>query len=65
MTRPFITLRFSAHFDMDRYPFGRHHTATIGFTIRDVELAAIKAWTDAWEVAKKGGAHPAEEGHHH
>ena len=61
------------------YPLGGHHTATIGFTIRDVlgisgkkatmpydkpgsvqgdDLAAIKAWTDAWEAADKGGAHP-------
>jgi mono/diheme cytochrome c family protein len=24
------------HFDMDTYPFGGHHTATIGFTIREV-----------------------------
>lgn len=24
------------HFDMDTYPLGGHHTATIGFTIRDV-----------------------------
>src|SRR5262249_19205491 len=24
------------HFAMDTYPFGGHHTATIGFTIRDV-----------------------------
>jgi mono/diheme cytochrome c family protein len=67
------------HFDMDTYPFGGHHTATIGFTIRDVlgisgkkatmpydkpgsvkgdDLAAIKAWTDAWETAEKAGAHP-------
>ena len=67
------------HFAMDTYPPGGHHTATIGFTIRDVlgisgkkatmpydkpgsikgdELAAIKAWTDAWEAAEKGGAHP-------
>ena len=74
------------HFNMDTYPFGGHHTSTIGFTIRDVlgisgkkptmpydkpgsvkgdELAAIKAWTDAWEAAEKGGAHPAAEGHHH
>ncbi|HEU0036142.1 MAG TPA: c-type cytochrome [Kofleriaceae bacterium] len=69
------------HFDMDSYPPGGHHTATIGFTIRDVlgisgkkatmpydhpgtvkgdDLAAIKAWTDAWEAAEKGGAHPAK-----
>jgi mono/diheme cytochrome c family protein len=67
------------HFAMDTYPLGGHHTATIGFTIRDVlgisgkkatmpydkpgsvtgdDLAAIKAWTDAWEAADKGGAHP-------
>jgi hypothetical protein len=71
------------HFDMGSYPPGGHHTATIGFTIRDVlgisgkkptmpfdkpgsvkgdELAAIKAWTDAWEAAEKGGAHPAAPG---
>lgn len=79
------------HFDMDTYPFGGHHTATIGFTIRDVlgisgkkatmpyddpgavkgdDLAAIKAWTDAWEAADKAGAHGAgehddDEDHHH
>jgi type IV secretory pathway VirB10-like protein len=78
------------HFDMDTYPPGGHHTATIGFTIRDVlgisgkkatmpydkpgsvkgdDLAAIKAWTDAWEAAEKGGAHGAaehhNEDHHH
>jgi len=68
------------HFDMGTYPPGGHHTATIGFTIRDVlgisgkkatmpfdkpgsvkgdELAAIKAWTDAWEAAEKAGAHGA------
>jgi hypothetical protein len=68
------------HFNMDTYPLGGHHTATIGFTIRDVlgisgkkptmpydkpgsvkgdDLAKIKAWTDAWEAAEKGGAHPA------
>ncbi|HEX2692160.1 MAG TPA: hypothetical protein VHN14_36370 [Kofleriaceae bacterium] len=73
------------HFDLATYPLGGHHTATIGFTIRDVlgisgkkptmpydkpglvkgdELAAVKAWTDAWEAAEKGGAHPAAEGHH-
>jgi hypothetical protein len=67
------------HFAMDTYPLGGHHTATIGFTIRDVlgisgkkstmpddkpgsvkgdDLATIKAWTDAWEAAEKGGAHP-------
>ena len=67
------------HFNMDTYPLGGHHTATIGFTIRDVlgisgkkatmpydkpgsvkgdDLAKIKAWTDAWEAAEKGGAHP-------
>ena len=71
------------HFTMDTYPLGGHHTATIGFTIRDVlgisgkkatmpydkpgsvkgdELAAIKAWTDAWEAAEKAGAHGAS--HH-
>jgi mono/diheme cytochrome c family protein len=73
------------HFNMDTYPLGGHHTATIGFTIRDVlgisgkkatmpydkpgsvkgdDLAAIKAWTDAWEAAEKGGAHPAVAGGH-
>ena len=67
------------HFNMDTYPLGGHHTATIGFTIRGVlgisgkkatmpydkpgsvkgdDLAKIKAWTDAWEAAEKGGAHP-------
>ena len=71
------------HFTMDTYPPGGHHTATIGYTIRDVlgisgkkptmpydkpgsvqgdDLAKIKAWTDAWEAAEKGGAHP---GAHH
>ena len=74
------------HFDLDTYPIGGHHTATIGFTIRDVlglsgkkatmpydkpgsvkgdDLAAIKAWTDAWEAAEKAEAHPRVEGHHH
>jgi mono/diheme cytochrome c family protein len=73
------------HFAMDSYPLGGHHSATIGFTIRDVlgitgkkptmpsdkpgavkgdELAAIKAWTDAWEAAEQGGAHPAAHDHH-
>lgn len=74
------------HFELDTYPIGGHHTATIGFTIREVlglsgkkatmpydkpgsvkgdELAAIKAWTDAWEAAEKAEAHPHVEGHHH
>jgi hypothetical protein len=74
------------HFDLGSYPPGGHHTATIGFTIRDVlgitgkkptmpygkpgsvtgdELAAIKAWTDAWDAAEHGGAHPAAADHHH
>ena len=73
------------HFNMDTYPLGGHHTATIGYTIRDVlgisgkkptmpddkpgsvkgeDLAKIKAWTDAWEAAEKGGAHPAAAEHH-
>ena len=73
------------HFNMDTYPLGGHHTATIGYTIRDVlgisgkkptmpydkpgsvqgeDLAKIKAWTDAWEAAEKGGAHPAAADHH-
>jgi hypothetical protein len=74
------------HFNMDSYPLGGHHTATIGFTIRDVlgisgkkptmpydkpgsvqgdDLAKIKAWTDAWEAAQKGGAHPEATEHQH
>ena len=74
------------HFNFDSYPPGGHHTATIGFTIRDVlglsgkkptmpydkpgslqgdDLAKIKAWTDAWEAAEKGGAHPSAAEHHH
>ena len=74
------------HFTMDTYPPGGHHTATIGFTIRDVlgisgkkatmpfdkpgsvkgdDLAMIKAWTDAWEAAEKGGAHAGAAGDHH
>jgi mono/diheme cytochrome c family protein len=76
------------HFDLGTYPPGGHHTATIGFTIRDVlgisgkkptmpfdkpgsvkgdDLAAIKAWTDTWEAAEKGGAHAGgtHEEHHH
>jgi mono/diheme cytochrome c family protein len=74
------------HFNMDAYPLGGHHAATIGFTIRDVlgisgkkptmpankpgsvkgdDLATIKAWTDAWEAAETGGAHPPAGGHHH
>jgi mono/diheme cytochrome c family protein len=74
------------HFTLDSYPPGGHHTATIGFTIRDVlgisgkkptmpynkpgavqgdDLAAIKAWTDAWEAAEKAGAHPPVADHHH
>jgi hypothetical protein len=74
------------HFTLDAYPPGGHHTATIGFTIRDVlglsgkkptmpydqpgsvqgaDLAAIKAWTDAWEAAEKAGAHPPAADHHH
>jgi len=73
------------HFNFDTYPLGGHHTATIGFTIRDVlgisgkkptmpsgkpgsvkgdDLAKIKAWTDAWEAAEKGSAHPAVAGGH-
>ena len=67
------------HMDMTTYPFGGHHTGTIGITIREVlgitgqkptmpfdkpgsvkdaDLAAIKAWTDAWEAAEKAGVHP-------
>jgi hypothetical protein len=74
------------HFNFDTYPLGGHHTATIGFTIREVlgisgkkptmpydkpgsvkgdDLAKIKAWTDAWEAAEKGGAHPAVAEHDH
>ena len=74
------------HFNFDSYPPGGHHTATIGFTIRDVlgisgkkptmpydkpgsvqgdDLAKIKAWTDAWEAAGKGGAHPVAGEHDH
>ena len=72
------------HFTLDTYPPGGHHTATIGYTIRDVlgisgkkptmpydkpgsvkgdDLAKIKAWTDAWEAAEKGGAHPPAAAH--
>jgi len=74
------------HFNLDSYPPGGHHAATIGFTIRDVlglsgkkptmpydkpgsvqgdDLATIKAWTDAWQAADHGGAHPAAGDHHH
>jgi mono/diheme cytochrome c family protein len=74
------------HFNMDTYPLGGHHTATIGYTIREVlgisgkkptmpydkpgsvkgdDLAKIKAWTDAWEAAEKGGAHPPADKDHH
>lgn len=73
------------HFDMTTYPIGGHHTATIGFSIRDVlglsgkkptmpfnkpgsvqgdDLANIKAWTDAWEAADRGGAHAAAAATH-
>jgi hypothetical protein len=73
------------HFNMDTYPLGGHHTATIGYTIREVlgisgkkptmpydkpgsvqgdDLAKIKAWTDAWEAAEKGGAHPVAAADH-
>jgi mono/diheme cytochrome c family protein len=66
------------HFDMTSYPFGGHHTATLGPTIRKVlgigggkatmpkgkpgsvkgdELAAIEAWTKAWDAAQAGGGH--------
>lgn len=66
------------NFDLDLYSLGEQHTATIGFTIRDVlgisgkkptmpydkpgsvqgdDLAAIKAWSDAWEASYKVGAH--------
>lgn len=27
-------------------------------TVKGEDLALIKAWTDAWETAEKGGAHP-------
>ena len=27
-------------------------------SVKGDDLAAIKAWTDAWEAAEKGGAHP-------
>lgn len=67
------------HFNMSSYPPGGHHTATIGYTIREVlgqsgkkatmpygkpgtvqgdDLATIIAWTNAWEAAEQGGAHP-------
>ena len=72
------------HFDMDTYPPGGHHTATIGFTISEVlgltgkkptmpfdkpgsvkddDLAKIKAWTEAWQASEKGGAHPVAAKH--
>lgn len=34
-------------------------------SVKGDELAAIKAWTDAWEAADKGGAHPKVDGDHH
>lgn len=39
-------------------PFGKAGTVT------GDDLAAIKAWTEAWEVADKGGAHAAAPGEH-
>jgi len=74
------------HFDMTSYPFGGHHAATLGPTIRKVlaigggkatmpngkpgtvtgdDLAAIAAWTKAWDAAQAAGAHPASPPHHH
>jgi hypothetical protein len=33
-------------------------------SVKGDDLAKIKAWTDAWEAAEKGGAHPAHaDGH--
>jgi len=34
-------------------------------SVKGDDLAKIKAWTDAWEAAEKGGAHPAAGDHHH
>jgi hypothetical protein len=34
-------------------------------SVKGDELAVIKAWSDAWEAAEHGGAHPPVEGHHH
>jgi hypothetical protein len=33
--------------------------------VKGDELAAMAAWTEAWEAADKGGAHPAAADHHH
>lgn len=30
-------------------------------SVKGADLAAIKAWTEAWQEAGKGGVHPAEE----
>ena len=32
-------------------------------SVKGDELAAIKAWTDSWEAAEKGGAHPPAKDH--
>ncbi len=74
------------HFDMSSYPFGGHHAATLGPTIRKVlaidggkptmpsnkpgsvtgdDLAAIAAWTRAWDAAQSAGAHPGTAAHAH
>jgi hypothetical protein len=33
--------------------------------VKGDELATIKAWTEAWEAAETGGAHPPAEAHPH
>lgn len=74
------------HFEMTKYPFGGHHAATLGPTIRKVlaigggkatmpdskpgsvtgdDLAAIAAWTKAWDASQAAGAHPALPAHDH
>lgn len=34
-------------------------------SVQGEELAKVKAWTDAWEAAEKGGAHAAATDHEH
>jgi mono/diheme cytochrome c family protein len=34
-------------------------------SVQGDDLAAIKAWTDAWQAAEKAGAHPTTHEHHH
>lgn len=34
-------------------------------SVQGDDLAKIKAWTDAWDAAEKGGAHPAAGDHDH